>query len=117
MSKAAQSIKERKLRQIERCFGIYLRRHAWLKRRGQDAFDWTSHQLIFERASLADDDDACDCVEQNALFLSHGVRTTNKNSSGLIQQRLRAGDRKSTRLNSSHGYISYAVFCLKKKKK
>src|SRR5687768_17766868 len=30
-------------------------------------------------------------------------------------ERLR-GDRKSTRLNSSHGYISYAVFCLKKKK-
>src|SRR5687768_18343173 len=28
----------------------------------------------------------------------------------------RLGDRKSTRLNSSHGYISYAVFCLKKKK-
>src|SRR2546429_6532973 len=28
---------------------------------------------------------------------------------------LAAGDRKSTRLNSSHGYISYAVFCLKKK--
>src|SRR5216684_6250246 len=32
----------------------------------------------------------------------------------LHQRRL---DRKSTRLNSSHGYISYAVFCLKKKKK
>src|SRR5687768_18069782 len=32
--------------------------------------------------------------------------------------RIQAGeDRKSTRLNSSHGYISYAVFCLKKKKK
>src|SRR2546422_1327419 len=29
----------------------------------------------------------------------------------------RRQDRKSTRLNSSHGYISYAVFCLKKKKK
>src|SRR2546422_2609753 len=28
----------------------------------------------------------------------------------------RQKDRKSTRLNSSHGYISYAVFCLKKKK-
>src|SRR2546422_4994307 len=28
----------------------------------------------------------------------------------------KTGDRKSTRLNSSHGYISYAVFCLKKKK-
>src|SRR5687768_18342539 len=32
---------------------------------------------------------------------------------GLRDQRLE--DRKSTRLNSSHGYISYAVFCLKKK--
>src|SRR5256884_4450464 len=30
---------------------------------------------------------------------------------------LRSTDRKSTRLNSSHGYISYAVFCLKKKNK
>src|SRR2546422_1092515 len=30
---------------------------------------------------------------------------------------LAQGDRKSTRLNSSHGYISYAVFCLKKKNK
>src|SRR2546422_3109390 len=33
---------------------------------------------------------------------------------GLSPRPLR--DRKSTRLNSSHGYISYAVFCLKKKK-
>src|SRR2546422_1889217 len=31
-------------------------------------------------------------------------------------ERGKKGDRKSTRLNSSHGYISYAVFCLKKKK-
>src|SRR2546422_5375369 len=31
------------------------------------------------------------------------------------QDFLHFGDRKSTRLNSSHGYISYAVFCLKKK--
>src|SRR2546429_1952020 len=40
------------------------------------------------------------------LDLNHGTFPTN--------YRL---DRKSTRLNSSHGYISYAVFCLKKKKK
>src|SRR5205809_2580150 len=33
----------------------------------------------------------------------------------ISQARSRAADRKSTRLNSSHGYISYAVFCLKKK--
>src|SRR2546429_2311699 len=32
-----------------------------------------------------------------------------------VVERRRAQDRKSTRLNSSHGYISYAVFCLKKK--
>src|SRR3989449_3842480 len=34
-----------------------------------------------------------------------------------IYSRMDTSDRKSTRLNSSHGYISYAVFCLKKKKK
>src|SRR2546422_3203719 len=32
------------------------------------------------------------------------------------EEEIPSGDRKSTRLNSSHGYISYAVFCLKKKK-
>src|SRR5205809_1208123 len=36
---------------------------------------------------------------------------------GLSRESLYRADRKSTRLNSSHGYISYAVFCLKKKKK
>src|SRR5208282_6649966 len=35
----------------------------------------------------------------------------------IFQQVRGSGDRKSTRLNSSHGSISYAVFCLKKKKK
>src|SRR2546430_11061983 len=35
----------------------------------------------------------------------------------LIQGKGLVGDRKSTRLNSSHSQISYAVFCLKKKKK
>src|SRR5687768_17988474 len=35
----------------------------------------------------------------------------------VAMRQRRREDRKSTRLNSSHGYISYAVFCLKKKKK
>src|SRR5256885_5309549 len=35
----------------------------------------------------------------------------------LTEEQLAAADRKSTRLNSSHLVISYAVFCLKKKKK
>src|SRR5687768_18020468 len=34
---------------------------------------------------------------------------------GMVHQHFMLADRKSTRLNSSHGYISYAVFCLKKK--
>src|SRR2546429_1585349 len=34
-----------------------------------------------------------------------------------VSQKAHRQDRKSTRLNSSHGYISYAVFCLKKKNK
>src|SRR5438034_5744676 len=36
---------------------------------------------------------------------------------GRVHPRARGEDRKSTRLNSSHTVISYAVFCLKKKKK
>src|SRR5688572_32728030 len=38
-------------------------------------------------------------------------------SAGLVKIDLLGLDRKSTRLNSSHSQISYAVFCLKKKKK
>src|SRR2546422_6673949 len=33
----------------------------------------------------------------------------------IMERAMARADRKSTRLNSSHGYISYAVFCLKKK--
>src|SRR3712207_150807 len=39
-----------------------------------------------------------------------------KNTSGLHNNSSSTPDRKSTRLNSSHANISYAVFCLKKKK-
>src|SRR2546429_4673348 len=46
--------------------------------------------------------------------LSSLARTTTRRTSGWGSP---IADRKSTRLNSSHGYISYAVFCLKKKKK
>src|SRR5258707_3309833 len=38
-------------------------------------------------------------------------------SAWVVSVRLKSKDRKSTRLNSSHANISYAVFCLKKKKK
>src|SRR2546422_1689592 len=44
------------------------------------------------------------------------VRFTEPNDFGILDHHIALRDRKSTRLNSSHGYISYAVFCLKKKK-
>src|SRR2546422_7756745 len=46
-----------------------------------------------------------------------GFDTTRLSMPSNPQGREMILDRKSTRLNSSHGYISYAVFCLKKKKK
>src|SRR2546422_6576137 len=55
-----------------------------------------------------------------------GYETTVRDVAQPVWDKARAGiekslakfvDRKSTRLNSSHGYISYAVFCLKKKNK
>src|SRR5438128_11961754 len=47
--------------------------------------------------------------------LLHGARDV-LGRGALLLDRRRDRDRKSTRLNSSHGSISYAVFCLKKKK-
>src|SRR5256884_5761430 len=52
------------------------------------------------------------------LFRSLWHRSSELRFELIPAHHLRRGkDRKSTRLNSSHGYISYAVFCLKKKKK
>src|SRR5205809_5212761 len=47
----------------------------------------------------------------------HPFRATACNNAFTDPAFADARDRKSTRLNSSHGYISYAVFCLKKKTK
>src|SRR5205809_5285956 len=52
------------------------------------------------------------CSHGAALSIWMPVRATPR-----APQSPSSRDRKSTRLNSSHGYISYAVFCLKKKKK
>src|SRR5207302_11484822 len=59
-------------------------------------------------------------IEPRDWARSSGGRTSHStcSSGGLRPPSLsEAGDRKSTRLNSSHVKISYAVFCLKKKKK
>src|SRR2546422_6723598 len=55
-----------------------------------------------------------DATTDEALrtILTHN-RDEEKEHASMVLEWIR--DRKSTRLNSSHGYISYAVFCLKKK--
>src|SRR5258708_20207628 len=52
-------------------------------------------------------------------FGVHGRRREGRRAGGAVREAGRGDqkDRKSTRLNSSHQIISYAVFCLKKKKK
>src|SRR5208282_6484451 len=50
------------------------------------------------------------------LFRSRRGRIGRRDRSGAGAHARPGRDRKSTRLNSSHGSISYAVFCLKKKK-
>src|SRR2546421_7286716 len=50
-------------------------------------------------------------TQANSASPGHKVGAAQRLSGGLVR------DRKSTRLNSSHDQISYAVFCLKKKKK
>src|SRR5687768_18278240 len=47
----------------------------------------------------------------------HPAQRQHRHERRRVATRPQERDRKSTRLNSSHGYISYAVFCLKKKKK
>src|SRR2546427_7445759 len=61
-------------------------------------------------------EECCDYAGGKGIFLgleNHGGIVSTADD---FQDFLRRGDRKSTRLNSSHSQISYAVFCLKKKK-
>src|SRR2546429_3473602 len=57
--------------------------------------------------------DLGNAAEAAALNQIHGI--AEMAPTALLHAALQDSDRKSTRLNSSHGYISYAVFCLKKK--
>src|SRR3712207_8109781 len=65
--------------------------------------------------------DALPILDQTLAFLTNGVVDLDRSYGGIgigwTHRTALAGiDRKSTRLNSSHANISYAVFCLKKKK-
>src|SRR5438105_10455844 len=54
--------------------------------------------------------------EDARLPLRRGSRSAHRRAIQSHAARAKRSDRKSTRLNSSHEWISYAVFCLKKKK-
>src|SRR3712207_8911080 len=56
-------------------------------------------------------------AELDFYLLGWGVTTFDSEYIFSLLYHTNTGDRKSTRLNSSHANISYAVFCLKKKKK
>src|SRR5687768_18241112 len=74
---------------------------------------------IGDRREGAEDEDVTILLEiiETAHDGAHAAfRTIHEGDAGpLVANRRQPPDRKSTRLNSSHGYISYAVFCLKKK--
>src|SRR2546429_6198986 len=54
---------------------------------------------------------------RHRFLLAHRMGQRGRTGAAALILRMKPPrDRKSTRLNSSHGYISYAVFCLKKKK-
>src|SRR5207245_5277081 len=82
---------------------IEIKPHRW----GWKAFEAPGVEPVFPKK-----DQAVDYAQSRACFRSGEVRIFD--STGNVECVIPFEDRKSTRLNSSHGSISYAVFCLKK---
>src|SRR2546427_2571739 len=57
------------------------------------------------------------CNAPTRMFVPRAMHARAVAAAKAAAEGVKVGDRKSTRLNSSHSQISYAVFCLKKKKK
>src|SRR3989449_5522483 len=70
-----------------------------------------------ELAGLTKESDVTHVRHDPWELVVEAVKQMTAHNDVMRSDRLKQVDRKSTRLNSSHGYISYAVFCLKKKKK
>src|SRR5688572_31015566 len=88
------------------CFSFAQRNNIWYfgRKAGLD-FNQPSAAPLHNSAMNADEGSSTICdANGNLLFYTNGITVYNRNQ-----------DRKSTRLNSSHSQISYAVFCLKKK--
>src|SRR6266436_4581895 len=86
-----------------------------------DSSDPSNHKLVFSDFLFFFNDTATTEIYtlslHDALPISAPRRPSSTATMRFSTKSWRSRDRKSTRLNSSHGYISYAVFCLKKKKK
>src|SRR2546422_5230205 len=85
-------------------------------------YDVAPYRVVLHPPLQADIDIAAELADLTAplLGLDRGLipaAPPRATDAILLDGRRTIQDRKSTRLNSSHGYISYAVFCLKKKKK
>src|SRR2546422_7616794 len=79
-------------------------------------------RLLEMRGISSSDFPSSNRIDTRSTFMIWNVKSTTlssrRSSSCCFDSSFEISrDRKSTRLNSSHGYISYAVFCLKKKKK
>src|SRR2546427_9334055 len=75
----------------------------------------SEHYIEFRGVSKAFDDHLV--LDDVSFFVDRGDTCVIMGRSGVGKSVTLKQDRKSTRLNSSHSQISYAVFCLKKKKK
>src|SRR2546422_5963200 len=94
---------ERRFSPVGVLLGIFLLLIAGTTARGQSTAAFQGTVLDAQGGAVAG-------AKVTVKNLGTGLeRSTETDSTGNL-------DRKSTRLNSSHGYISYAVFCLKKKK-
>src|SRR3712207_7029339 len=79
---------------------------------GEDAGAWVGYVRATAEASMVGA--LADWFAVTALF-RHPLRLPIPHTAIIPRKKDQIGDRKSTRLNSSHANISYAVFCLKKK--
>src|SRR5207302_10048000 len=84
--------------------------HSFPTRRSSDLVDFVSGVLTVHRSSWRG------IVGTPKSGRDRKIPLTDRLKAALKAHRHLRGDRKSTRLNSSHVKISYAVFCLKKKK-
>src|SRR5471032_2616953 len=93
---------------------------AALGNMGEDDWRWHMYDTV-KGSDWLGDQDAIEYMCREAVpairELEHYGMPFSRTDDGRIYQRPFGGDRKSTRLNSSHITISYAVFCLKKKNK